>query len=362
MATTQILSIIGGIIAALIFIYFLTKSDGTKKLNSQPSIVKGFAYFFSQNDEEALKEMRALALSGNGSPEIYLAIGFLYRKRGEYTKAAQVYEVLLGNKELSKDYKSYLTAELAKDYLLAGMPVRALTTLKDLQDREQNPDNLITLAKASFEIQNFDNAVTYFEKYKKVTGKNIYGFYAKCMVAAASADSNKAPKYIKNALQELPACRSARFIKANMMMKNDNVKKAIEEYKSILKEGLPRDEQDVKTISEAFIAAGEETEFIKLLKELVHETKNPFIHLNLAHYFADLGEKEKAIEILNGYIKRIGGNPALVKYLAQLTEDKTLLNILGNRETFRCRVCRSDFDKYKDDCPVCQSFDSIYPK
>lgn len=362
MATTQILSIIGGIIAALIFIYFLTKSDGSKKINTRPSIVKGFAYFFSQNDEEALKELRALALAGGGSPEIYLAIGFLYRKRGEYSKAVQVHEVLLGNKELSSDYKSYLTAELAKDYLLGGMPVKALAALKDLPDREQNPENLITLAKASFEMQNFENAVTYFEKYRKVTGKNIYGFYAKCMVAAASADAGKAPKYIKNALNELPNCRSARFIKANMLMKKNNRKNAIEEYKAILNEGLPRDEKDVKTIAQAFITAGEETEFIKLLKDLVHETKNPFIHLFLASHFVDMGEKEKAIDTMNGYIQHIGGNPTLVKYLAQITENKTLLNILGNRETFRCRVCRSDFDKYKDDCPVCQSFDSIYPK
>lgn len=364
METTQVLSILGGIAAALIFIYILTRKDDKTGITQPPSIVKGFSCFFSDNDPEALSEMRSIALNGKGTPEIYLAIGFLYRKMGEYAKAAQVHEVLLGNKELDKEYKNYLTTELAKDYLLGGMPVRTMAVLKDLPGRDQNPDNLEILAKASFDIQNYDNALIYLEKYKKASGKDIYGFHAKCMIAKAIAadDENKTSKYIKSALQEYPDCRSARFIKAGLLMKEGMKEKAVEEYKSILSGNLPRDGKDMKTVSDAFIAAGEETELIKLLKELSKTSKNPFIQISLAEHYNAGGEKEKAEDSLNRYLSRIGGNPAAVKYLASLTENKALLNILGNREIFRCRICKTDYNEYKDDCRVCGSFDSIYPK
>lgn len=364
MDTTQVISIIGGIAAALIFIYLLTKSDGKKDVRRTPSIVKGFSCFFSNNDKEALEEMRSIALADKGTPEIYLAIGFLYRKSGEYMKAAQVHEVLLGNKELDKDYKKYLTTELAKDYLLADMPIKALSLLKETPNREENVDNIEILAKASFAIQNYDNALTYLEKYEKNSGKTIRGFYAKCMIAKASAsdDLGKIQKYIKNALSKCPECRSAHFIKAGLLMKEGKNAKAIEEYTHILTRGLPRDEKDVKDIEKAFIAAGEESRFIKILKELAHEAKNPFIHMYLARHYMEDGEKEKAKEILSEYLEHIGGNPALVKYLAEISEERALLNAVGARKTFRCSECGTDFNEYKDDCPVCSSFDSIYPK
>lgn len=364
MDTTQFLSIIGGIIAALVFIYLLTKSDGKKEIRRAPSIVKGFSCFFSNNEKEALEEMRAIALSDKGTPEIYLAIGFLYRKSGEYVKAAQVHEVLLGNKDLDKDYKKYLTTELAKDYLLADMPIKSLAILKEMHNREENPDNLEILAKANFDIQNYDNALAYLEKYEKSTSKTIRGFYAKCMIAKASAsgDLSKTQKYIKNALAKCPECRSAHFIKAGLLMKEGKNAKAIEEYTHILSRGLPRDEKDVSDTEKAFLAAGEESRFIKLLKELAHDAKNPFIHIYLARHYMEDGEKDKAKGLLGEYLEHIGGNPALVKYFAEISEERSLLNVVGARKTFRCSECGADFDKYKDDCPVCSSFDSIYAK
>ena len=364
MDVTQILVITGGIIAALVFIYLLTKSEENKKMVQPPSIVKGFASFFAQNDIEALEEMRRIALADKGTPEIYLAIGFLYRKQKEYLKAAQVHEVLLGNKSIDDVYKKYLTAELAKDYLLAGMSVRALTILKELPNREHNPDNLVTLARASFQVNNFDNALTYLEKYEKATGKTLRGFYAKCMIAkaCASTDWSKAQKYIKQALQKDPNCRSIRFIAASLLMKENKKTKAGEEYLNILKNGLCRDDKDIKTIENNLMVIGEEEKFIKTLKNIQGKSENPFTYIALADYYLSVDEKEKACTILRGYLKDTGSNPAVVRRLADITEDKIFTNILGNRKTFYCQVCGYVSDNYKDDCPVCFSFDSIYPK
>lgn len=366
MVSSQIISIAAGAAVAIIFIYFLSRRKSSDRLKVQaPSMVGSLAAFFDGDDKKALKEMKALALADKGTPEIYLSIGFLYRKMGDCTKAAQIHEILLGNNEIDDDYKALIVTELARDYFYADMPLKTLAVLGRHQGAEKNPDNLLLLARASLAVHDFDGAAAFYSRYEKLSGCSLKGFYCKCMLekARAAKDAGKAAKAIKQALEANRDCRPARFITAAMLRKEGKHTKAMDEYKTIIKNGLIRDMDDMKSIEAAFIESGEETALLSFLKaNMADGAKSPFTAVYAAGYYEGLGDKDEAKSILYSYLTRTGFSAAAARAYASLTGDKVLSEALKNERPFSCSICGTGYEKYQDDCRVCGSFDSIEVK
>lgn len=367
MFSVQTISIaaVGVIAVVLLFAYFIRKKFSGRPNAQAPSMVVGLAAFFEGNDKKALEEMKALALADKGTPEIYLSIGFLYRKMGDYAKAAQIHEMLLGNGEIDDDYKAFVQTELARDYFYADMPLKALSVLDRYRGADKNPDNLLLFARASLAVHDFDSALSYYIKYEKLGGRSLKGFYCKCMIEKARdvKDARDAAKAVKHALDADKNCRPARFITAAMLRKDGKHTKAMDEYKTIIKDGLIRDMDDMKSVEAAFIELGEESALLSCLKSsLTSGVKNPFIAIYVAKHYEKQGQKDEAKGVLYSYLTRIGFSVAAARAYASITGDKVLSDSLKNEAAFSCSVCGAGYEKYQDDCRECGSFDSITAK
>ncbi len=360
---THIITISLGAVVAIIFIIFLTKRSINRYENSaKPSLIKGFSSFFEGDDKKALDELRAIALSDKGSPEIYLSIAFLYRKLGDYTKAAHIHEVLLGNKDIDREYTSLIVTELSKDYLLAEMPLKVIQVLDN--NISDNSENLLTYAKAYLMAESFDKAISYYQKYNKVTGKSIYGFTLKCLVEKTKylTDISKALKIIKSALNEDEFCRPARFAYVALLSKNAKQDKVLKEYKNIILQNLVRDYKDMQVIEKAFIAAGVEQELNKTIKSAIESgIKNPFIFLYMAKYQEKAENKESGLLFLDECLNEKQYSFYLAKEYAIMKNDNILLNTLKDLKPFQCKICQCKFEEYSDTCCNCNSYDSINP-
>ena len=42
--------------------------------------------------------------------------------------------------------------------------------------------------------------------------------------------------------------------------------------------------------------------------------------------------------------------------------NKLIAHVTKDSSSFKCRVCGFETNQYKDDCPKCSAYDSIYPK
>ena len=223
---TEIASISLAIIIAVVFIFFLTRKNTVKQpKKTHISVVNALSAFFNGDDNTAIEKLKDIAFKGGANPEIYLILGFLYRRKGDFTRAAQIHEMMLGNNELDKDFKNALIGELAEDYMLAGQYAKAVSLLQNESQVMNNPDNIITMAKSALYSQSYDNALQYHMKYHKITGKYLPGFFEKCMVEKAvnAANPQASFKHIKSALEENKKCRPARIIKGLLFLKTDKV-------------------------------------------------------------------------------------------------------------------------------------------
>lgn len=309
--------------------------------------------------------MKNIAFKGGANPEIYLILGFLFRRKGDFTRAAQIHEMMLGNNELDKDFRNALIGKLAEDYMLAGQYAKAVSLLQNENQIMNSPENIITMAKSALFSQSYDNALQYHTKYNKITGKYLYGFFEKCMVEKAvnATNSQASFKYIKSALEENNRCRPARIIKGLLYLNTDKVQKAVNEFKTIIEDGLLRDMDDFKNVEKAYIAAGKESELTTILKEQATlGALNPFIHIALAEKYEYNNEKENAKTVLESYIEQPNAKIIAAKVYAEKFNNKFISHIVKDTYSFKCNQCGYETNQYKDDCPKCSAYDSIYPK
>ncbi len=106
--------------------------------------IQGLNYLLSERNDEAVEIFLDALRQHPESVDILLALGRLFRRRGELERALRVHQHLLEQPALAPDLRQGVLFEIAQDYLKAGILDRAESILKELLDRQ--PDHLEGLA------------------------------------------------------------------------------------------------------------------------------------------------------------------------------------------------------------------------
>nr|WP_306824155.1 tetratricopeptide repeat protein [Acidithiobacillus ferrooxidans] len=106
--------------------------------------IQGLNHLLSERNDEAVEVFLDALRQHPESVDILLALGRLFRRRGELERALRVHQYLLDQPALASDLRQSVLFEIAQDYLKAGILDRAESILKELLDRQ--PDHLEGLA------------------------------------------------------------------------------------------------------------------------------------------------------------------------------------------------------------------------
>ncbi len=106
--------------------------------------IQGLNHLLSERNDEAVEVFLDALRQHPESVDILLALGRLFRRRGELERALRVHQHLLDQPALAPDLRQSVLFEIAQDYLKAGILDRAESILKELLDRQ--PDHLEGLA------------------------------------------------------------------------------------------------------------------------------------------------------------------------------------------------------------------------
>tara|TARA_B100000959_G_scaffold35550_1_gene33995 strand:+ start:303 stop:1481 length:1179 start_codon:yes stop_codon:yes gene_type:complete len=95
---------------------------------------RGLNYLLNNEEDKAFKIFTALMDVDSSTIETHLALGGLYRKRGEFDKAILIHQNLLSRPTLENELKNQALYELAKDFQSAGLYDRSEKIFKNLSE------------------------------------------------------------------------------------------------------------------------------------------------------------------------------------------------------------------------------------
>lgn len=353
------------------------KSAGLVK--GDQAFLKGVQYILSNDHDQAIEEFTKSVQVNSDTIETYLALGNLYRTKGDIDRAIRIRQNILLRPHIDEQLKLRALFDLGLDYRKGGFLNRALEVL--LQVSRQIPEDAETLKQIERiyeELKEWEKAYDIRQKIAKIADENHQNILAHHLVEIgknlqAKGELNKAKANYQKALANDGSCVDAYLHLGDLYYDKKDYKKAIENWQKIALmapqftflayERLERIYPEMKNLKPA-------EEF---LKQCVQSNSDPFTHLALARYLYNRNDPAGALTHIEAALKmepnfwearRVRGEI----FLAQGKEEEALLDYREIIEhlkmpyfKFQCSQCGLRPNQLQWQCPQCRRWDTIKP-
>src|SRR3990167_2303385 len=220
--------------------------------------------------------------------ETHLAVGKLFRKRGEVDRAIRIHQNLIARPQLDKIYREQSLFELGQDYLSAGMLDRAERVFLELiQAKSHSARALQMLIDIYQQEKDWENAIKVANQYETVTRQNMQAviahYYCELAdIAYLKEDFDLAREQLSHAFAADPSCVRASLLQAKVCIGEEDYKSAIRFLKKIKDQNPDYLSEAIDMLACCYEKNQQKEELLAYLNELVEEHPNVPIVLILA--------------------------------------------------------------------------------
>jgi len=345
---------------------------------------KGLNFLITNQHDKAIESFTEAVQANSDSFELHFALGSLFRRRGEIDRAIHIHMDLLKNKDLAPQQKLAVTAELAQDYLKAGLFDRAEELFESLNDDRYRQPALRALLEIYVREREWDRAIkcaTELERLSGVTFKlEVSHYYCeKAVNAKLVNDVEHAEEDLNHALEINKNCVRANVLLGDLAFEVSKIDVAISYWKRIEFQNPEYLGLIAPKLLNGYRAINQINEGLNLLKTYASTYQLPALFNVL--YEATLAEKgaESAAKLArNALVKQ----PSLTS-LDQLLQARTLIDhvkntsltqqqtqdtqlmqqairhAIGNKQAYYCHQCGFKARFHHWQCPACNAWEAL---
>ena len=353
----------------------------TKSHHFSRQYVAGLNFLLSDEPDKAVDLFIQLLEVDSETIETHLALGNLFRSRGEVDRAIRIHQNLVARPNLVWEQRHLAMLELARDFLAAGLLDRAEHMLLELKnDADYEEEALTQLLQIYQQLKDWEQAIAIAERLKKSQGNKalmlISHFYCELAEQAWREKSSKTAKnYLKKALKVDKHC-----VRANLRL--GEILLAEQEWQLALGHFLAVTEQDTDFISEVLSALktcfkqlNNEAEFIRYLYLWLVQDTGASVVLMLADHINDSQGPLAAEQLVLSQLQRyptMKGFHRLISYHVSNAEQgraRQSLDMLKSlvaeqirlKPRYRCGQCGFAGQTLFWHCPSCRQWGQIKP-
>jgi lipopolysaccharide biosynthesis regulator YciM len=312
--------------------------------------------------------------------ETHLALGHLFRRRGEVDRAIRIHQNLIARPHLSKSQRTYALLSLGQDYMRAGMLDRAERIFLEVVENggEQTSHSLRFLLSIYQQEKAWEKAISLARKIESATGEsktsNISHYYCELALECIAAGKHKdAKKLLRKAINVDPQCVRASLIQGDLEFVEGRFKIAIRFYQQVKLQDPAYLSESLKPLVNCYQALKDEQALILYFQECLKDN----LRISLVLCLADLIQKSEgeaaAIHLIANYLHiqpSIRGLKRLVELqlLHEEGESKNLhllsdliAAMLNDKPIYRCGHCGFSAKKIHWLCPGCKTWNSVKP-
>ncbi len=334
----------------------------------------GLNYLLNEQADRAIDSFLNVLEVDDETAESHLALGNLFRRRGEVGRAIQIHQNLMGQSHLSNFQRGQALLELGLDYLRAGMLDRAESLfLKVLKQGDHRRIALRQLLDIYQQEKNWHQAIAMAQQLCKENGEAteamIAHFY--CELAEqryAQKQKMEAAQFTQQALVSDPHCVRATLLQARFAMEKNNYKVAIRVLQQVEQQDPDYLPEILEPLSKGYRCLGSYGKFLSWLRGAL--SRHPgctHLILVMAAHLQEQGEGEEArrflIEQLKNYPSIEGIHQLLVLGVpadaGAVLEPWSLIEevvsrLLKTKPNYSCRYCGFDSRHRYWQCPSCK--------
>ncbi|SFX62088.1 lipopolysaccharide assembly protein LapB [Marinospirillum alkaliphilum] len=341
----------------------------------------GLNYLLNEQPDEAIETfVRALEVNSD-TIETHIALGNLFRSRGESDRAVRVHQNLFARPSLSRDQAARVQLELARDFMAAGLLDRAERLLSELKDNPSETGQasqllLIDLYEREKEWQKAIHAISPALLRDNPRLKKAAAHYA-CELASQLLSKNNfvaARKQLKQANAFDASCIRATLLMAQLELQSGSAKAAIRILLRIPEQDPAYIPAMLQTLADAYRLLDQPREFMATLEKLLSSHQYTSILIHLAETLRSQGQHQQALEKVDHHMRRQvslkGVDYLMDLYLHQAAGEErahllTLRNLtnqlLERKPEHQCHSCGFQSQQLYWQCPKCREWGSVKP-
>jgi lipopolysaccharide biosynthesis regulator YciM len=207
--------------------------------NLPAAYFKGLNFLLNEQPDKAIEVFTRVLEVNSDTVETHLALGNLFRRRGEVERAIRIHQNLIARPALDREQRSRALLELGQDYLKAGLFDRAENLFLELAEiRVHSEQALRLLLRIYQQEKEWDKAISSARKLARLASADmtrvIAHYYCELAeVALARNDRSAARGYVRDALATDRTCVRASILLGDIELAGGRYRDAIKAWKSI---------------------------------------------------------------------------------------------------------------------------------
>lgn len=346
-----------------------------------PGYFSGLNYLLNEQPDKAIDVFIKMLEVDSDTVETHLALGNLFRRRGEVDRAIRIHQNLIARPMLNREQRAQALLELGQDYMKAGLFDRAESLFNELGEmnmfQAQALENLLTIYQQEKE---WDKCLQVAKRLGQRSGKSrrkeCAHYYCELAEEAQfRKDSVKTSQLLKKAQLSDEGCVRATMLQGAIEAANGSPKSAIRTLRQVEKQDPAYLSEVLPAIIECYRELGNRAELVRYLRQLYERHHSISSVLALTDFIQEDDGEEAAIRFLSSYLHahpNLEGLDRMVRLSLHAGKSdaaeslqilqQILSKILEGRSAYQCVSCGFTAKTLHWQCPSCKSWSSIKPR
>lgn len=333
---------------------------------------QGLNYLLNEQPDKAIQVFMEMAEVNKDTFETHLALGSLFRRRGEVDRAIRLHQNIISKHTLDDSQRTKALLELGEDYMRAGLFDRAEKLFGELTELGAHaPSALQHLLDIYQQEKDWDKALEMSRQLEEITGerKGVIMSHFCCELAEeglAAGETEVARKHLRQARRLDPGSIRARLVLAKIARHSEDYKQAMDLYEEVVAMEGDFVTEVLDHYLESAAASGQTERATAKLGEWCEQHGSISVVLELTREIGARDSVDSAARFLAAQLAR---NPS-VRGLDRLIELKleggpdlesgdeilraVAQKLLARQPTHRCAHCGYSGQTHYWQCPSCK--------
>ncbi len=354
--------------------------DSETCADRDPAYFRGLNYLLNEQPDKAIDVFIKLLEVDSETVETHLALGNLFRRRGEVDRAIRIHQSLIARPTLDREQRGLALLELGQDYMRAGLFDRAESLFNELVEMGLHRERALSNLREIYQQEkDWDRSLEVVRQLETLSGRShataIAQYYCEqAEEALASGDADSAWSLTRQAMNADKRCFRAALIQANMERTRGDYRGAVKIYRRVLQQDPAFVPEILPSLIDSYRELNAPAELKEYLRSLYMQTRDTRVLLAYSDLLLAESGFEAALRPLEEHVRQyadLAGLERFVDLKRRSGEDcdihtleiiqRLVTRLSEKHPAYHCTRCGFDARRLHWQCPGCKGWGTVRP-